>query len=153
MQKPVSAEDGFRASMGSGIAFSSAGCHLDIDKRSRRTRDAGIGLARRTEAYSQVPVTTLDRLIIRQREELPHECERHADDVDGRGNQQLQIEPESSVVDVVQVVSQLTADAFQVGVRGKLNLGEPRDTRPNPTPQAGEGQSFFEVRNELRTLR
>ena len=67
--------------------------------------------------------------------------------------EQAQIQQRADVLDVIEVVGQLAADAAQVGVGRKLHLGQPRNAGPHGQALAVGRQLALQFREELRPFR
>ena len=64
-----------------------------------------------------------------------------------------QVEPQSGLLDILQVKDQFLPDAFHVAIGGQIDLGQARDSRPYPQPIQVARHLLRQHRDELRPFR
>jgi hypothetical protein len=79
--------------------------------------------------------------------------ERHAEHVQGRRQENARIEPQAQAFDEEPIELQLAADAFEIGVRRELDLGETGDAGQHRVAFVVTGNCLGKLADEFGALR
>src|SRR5579885_1975005 len=91
----------------------------------------------------------LDLLPAGHAEQPGAQAERQAQRVEGRADQQQEVQPGADVADVIEVISQLAAHAVDAGVRRQLDLGQPGHAGAHRQPLAVARAGALQLGQEL----